>query len=136
VAACLKATDDAAKVFIHLFFDEDDAMEMIGHHLKGKNLHLGIISGNAPPLVMHSLTEGREFHSWSFRTVKRGIATAQDCAEEGTATFSGHGDHINHTVSVIVVDGTTEHGWLFLTSEGFLFLVGFSVHGHKGKNIY
>jgi hypothetical protein len=64
VAACLEAAYDAAEVFFHLLFDEDDAVEMVGHHLEGNDFDLGVVAGNAPPFVMDTLTEGREFHPW------------------------------------------------------------------------
>lgn len=40
VAACLEAADEAAEVALHLFFDEDDAVQMVGHHLKVDDFYL------------------------------------------------------------------------------------------------
>ncbi len=76
VAACLEAAYDAAEVFFHLLFDEDDAVEMVGHHLEGNDFDLGVVAGNAPPFVMDTLTEGREFHPWGIGAVKWRIASS------------------------------------------------------------
>ncbi len=132
VAASLEAADDAAEVFVHLFFNEEDAMEMVGHHLKGKNLNLWVIAGDAPPFVMHSLTKGRECHSGCLKTAGRDIALTLYDTKEGMTAFGGHGDHVDHAVSVVMVNCSTEHGGLFLTSKGFLFFVGLSIHSCKG----
>ena len=58
IAPGLEAADDAAEVAIHFLAHEEDAVEVVGHHLQGDDLHLWVIVGNAPPFLFYALSEG------------------------------------------------------------------------------
>ena len=132
MAAGLEATDDAAEVFVHLFLHEEDAVEMVGHHLESNDFHLGVIIGDSPPLIVHTLTEGSEFHPGCIGTARNSVAMTTEHTEERTAPFGHHRHHVHHAVCIVVVYTATEHGRLLLASENTLLFIGLSVHGHKG----
>ena len=128
VAACLEAAYDAAEVFFHLLFDEDDAVEMVGHHLEGNDFDLGVVAGNAPPFVMDTLTEGREFHPWGIGGVKWRIASSHHLPKEGKATLCHHCHHVHLAHGVIVTFTSTLHRGFLLPCKSLLALMDFLLH--------
>ena len=81
VAASLEAPDDAAKVALHLLSDEQDAVQMVGHHLNGEDFHLRVIAGDAQPLCLHTPAQLRQLHAGSFRRAFWRFASPCDTAE-------------------------------------------------------
>lgn len=129
VAASFEATDDAAEVFVHFLLDEDDAVEMVGHHLEGDDLDLGIVVGDAPPFIIDTLAEWREFHSGGVGTVRWCLTLTHNPAEDGKAAFGHHRHHVHLTDGVVVTYTAALHGGFLLACECLLAFIYFTFHG-------
>jgi hypothetical protein len=109
VTAGLEAADDAAEVHLHLFPDEQDAMQMVWHDLQGADFYLRIISRYAPPFIMDTLPQRAKFRSWGILTVGGGVDTSNDLTEERPAAFNCHREHVGHASRIIVVHTASLH---------------------------
>ncbi len=73
-AARLKSPHDTAQPTAQRLADEKDAMQVVGHHLKVKNLDLRMVVRNVPPLVPNGATQFSQLYAGI-------VAAAIDTAE-------------------------------------------------------
>lgn len=75
--------------------DKEDAMEVVGHKLKGNNGDFGVVAWDAAPLLDDSLPQRRRHYMWRLLTAEGLARVADDGAEERLASFGFHCDHIH-----------------------------------------
>ena len=128
IAARLEAADDAAQVALHLLADEQDAVQVVGHHLKGEDFHLRVVAGDAQPLCLHTPAQLRQLHAGSFCRAFGSIAAPRHLAQERAAPLRHHRHHVHHALAVVVAHAAPKHRRLLLARIGFLALVDFALH--------
>jgi hypothetical protein len=128
VAASLEAGEDAAEMTGKRGANVKNAMKMVRHQLKGYDLDLRIIRGNAPPLVGDGLAQGIRDNMRVVGTVCRSIGTTFYHTEKGLTVLSGHRDEVYTGLGVVMVYTTAMHGLLLLASERALIGKGFTFH--------
>ena len=126
---------------------------MVGHHLQSYNGYLWITLGDFVPAVFNPLAQlakhdtrlVRVFndgtfisHScFGFTLLNNGtvisanscsIATPNDFAKKGTATFGDHRDEVHLAVGVVVVDASALHGGFLFSCKGLLLFIDFALH--------
>ena len=132
VAAGLKATDNAAEVFLHRLSDEENAMQVVRHHLQRLDFHLRVITRNAPPFITHPLSQRRQLYPWRFGVALRGSAMANHSTKERTSALGYHRHHIHHALRVVVTNTAALHGGFLLACKCLLTLVNLALH-YDGK---
>lgn len=115
---------------------------MVGHHLKSYNGYLWITLGDFVPAVFNPLAQlakhdtrlvGVSNNSTFISANSCSIATTNDLAKEGTATFDDHCDKVHLAVGIVVVDASAEHGGFLFSCKGLLLFVGFAFHVRKNN---
>ena len=106
VAASLEAPYDAAEVFLHSLSDEQDAVQVIRHHLKRDYFYLRVVARYSPPF----------------------IAAPHYTAEKRAATLSYHRYHVHHALNIVMPHTAALHGRLLFACKGFLTFKYFALH--------
>ena len=104
-------------------------MEVVGHHLKGDHVDLGVESGDAVPLVLNGLADFGEDDVGSVAAPCLGEGIASQMAKEGEAAFGLERDHVEAPFGVVVTTGSAFHRRLLFTC--IFLLLGKLFFGHK-----
>ena len=115
-------------MLLHLCGDEEDAVQMVGHQLEGKHLHLGVVVMDREPASLHLQAQGRWLHPGSLGAVVGGIGIACEGAQEGASALHRHGDEVDSTRLVVMAHASSEHRGFLLAGKGLVFLKSFFIH--------
>ena len=62
VASTFETADDMAQVLRNAFMDKNDDVDVVGHHLMGKDLDCRAMMGDSGNGIAHSLSHRTEMH--------------------------------------------------------------------------
>ena len=127
-AAGLKAPHDATQPACQRLADEQDAMQVVGHHLQAENSDFRVIIRYVVPLVSDGASQLRQLHAGV-------VAAAADMAKERPSPFNHHRQHVDAGPCVVVSHKTSFHRWLLFASECFLAFIDFFSHAPKVRRI-
>ena len=103
VATGLEAADHLPEVLLHVLLHAQHPVQVVGHHLKRDELHLGVVLRNGAPALVHRLAEWREHHARRLVAVGSAVAVASQPAEQRPPSLDDECQHI-HVRAVVVVD--------------------------------
>ena len=95
VAACLKAADDAAEVHLHLFPDEQDAMQMVWHDLCSQHLDARYVLFDGHPALPHLFAQRRQADVWCVRCPRGCVSPPRELSQQGLSPLHRHSDEVN-----------------------------------------
>lgn len=126
VAALLEAEDGFAEAFGHELFDEEDTVDVVGHHLKGKDLYLWMVARDGVPRLRDGIADGREFNMGIGGASGFCEGIAHKATQQGTAPFHSECNEIDAAVAIVMMVIAAFHGRLRFTCKtllgGYLFL--------------
>lgn len=83
--------------------DKENAMEVVGHKLKGNDGDFRVVAWDAAPLFADCHPKRRRHYMWRLLTAEGLARVADNGAEEGLASFCSHCYHIHPPRLVVVV---------------------------------
>lgn len=120
VTALFEAEDGFSKTFRHELFDEENAVDVVGHHLKGNDFYLVMIARDGVPRLRDGIAEGREFNMGIVGGVGLCEGIAHEAAKQRTAPFHGERNEIDTATTVVVMVVAAFHGWFRFACKAFL----------------
>ncbi|MBR5068041.1 MAG: hypothetical protein IKX25_01430 [Bacteroidales bacterium] len=128
-AASLEAGDDLTEVDGELSFHKEDAVHVVGHHLQGYHVYLGVESVDTEPLFLNGLAKFRKDDVRCVATTCLGEGIASQFAKEGKAAFGLQRNHIEAPFCVVMTTGSAFHRRLLFTCV--FLLLGKLFLGHN-----
>jgi hypothetical protein len=113
---------------LHLLFYEQDAMQVVWHHLYGYRLDLGVPSWDIMEKVLYLFSQWIEAHSRLVTTAHDGVTPASQLPEQGSPPFGDQSNQVHASSLVVMVKATTQHRGFALPRECLMLFKSLPVH--------
>ena len=128
IAALLKAEEHLAQRLVKMLLHKKNAMEMVGHHLKGEHFDLGISDGYLIPVLLYLLSQRSQFDARFVGRALFAVTPTDDLSQQWSAAFCDHRYHIYLPLLIVMPHLSARHRRNLFPSKGFLLLKGLFLH--------